>query len=55
MPRAEGIEHDRDMQRPPPCEIPGRERGGEMNRRLVFSVALVVVLVCFWLVMSRPM
>jgi hypothetical protein len=54
MPRAEGIEHDRDAPRPP-REIPGREQGTDMNRRLVFSVVLVVVLVCFWLVMSRPM
>jgi hypothetical protein len=55
MPRAEGIDHDRD---PPPrlprCEIPGREQGSDMNRRLVFSVVLVVVLVGFWLVMARP-
>jgi hypothetical protein len=54
MLRAEAIEHDRDRLRPP-CEIPDRERGAEMNRRLVFGAALVAVLVCFWLVMSRPM
>ena len=26
-----------------------------MKLRLLFSVALVAVLLCFWLVMSRPM
>jgi hypothetical protein len=25
-----------------------------MNRRLWFSTALIVVLFCFWLVMSKP-
>jgi len=25
-----------------------------MNRRLWFGIALIVVLFCFWLVMSRP-
>jgi hypothetical protein len=53
MPRAEGIEHDRDAPRPP-REIPCREQETEMNRRLVFSVALAAVLLGFWLVMSRP-
>jgi hypothetical protein len=55
MPRAEGIEHDRDAPRPPPGEIPGREQETGMKLRLLFSVALVAVLLCFWLVMSRPM
>jgi hypothetical protein len=27
---------------------------GAMNRRLWFSIALIVVLFCFWLVMSKP-
>jgi hypothetical protein len=31
------------------------EQGPEMKLRLLFSVALVAVLLCFWLVMSRPM
>ena len=53
MPRAEGIESDRDVPRPS-REIPCREQGTEMNRRLVFSVALAAVLLGFWLVMSRP-
>jgi hypothetical protein len=49
----EGIEHDRNAPRPPSCEIP--EQGTEMKRRLGFSVALIVVLLGFWLAMSRPM
>ena len=55
MPRAEAIEHDRDAPWQPPCEIPGREQGAEMNLRLLFSVALIAVLLCFWLVMTKPM
>jgi hypothetical protein len=51
----EGIEHDRNALRPPSCEIPFRKWETEMNRRLVFSMALIAVLLGFWLVMSRPM
>jgi hypothetical protein len=55
MPREEGIEHDRDAPRMPLCEISCEGQGPEMKLRLLFSVALVAVLLCFWLVMSRPM
>ena len=33
-----------------PCE----GEGPEMNRRLLLSVALVAVLFCFWIVLTRP-
>jgi hypothetical protein len=35
----------------------GREtgRGAEMKQRLWFSLALLAVLFCFWLVMTKPM
>jgi hypothetical protein len=32
----------------------GRTQEAEMNRRLGFSVALIVVFFCFWLVMTMP-
>jgi hypothetical protein len=30
-------------------------KGAEMNQRLWFSVALIAVLFCLWLVLSKPM
>jgi hypothetical protein len=54
MPREEAIEHDRDAPRPPAREIPCKEWRLEMNLRLLFSVALIAVLFCFWLVMTKP-
>jgi hypothetical protein len=31
------------------------ERGGtEMNRRLWFSIALIAVVFCFWIVLAKP-
>ncbi len=54
MPGAEGIEHDRDVPRTPLCEIPCEQQRLKMNPRLLFSVALIAVLLCFWLVMTKP-
>ena len=54
MRREEAIEHDRDVPPPPPCEIQCEEQRLEMNPRLLLSVALIAVLVCFWLVMTKP-
>jgi hypothetical protein len=39
---------------------PGGERGiegqgADMKQRLSFSLALIVVLACFWFVMTKPM
>jgi hypothetical protein len=31
-----------------------QRQGEAMNRRLWFSIALIVVLYCFWLVMAKP-
>jgi hypothetical protein len=30
------------------------KQGAEMNQRLWFSVALIAVIFCFWLVLSKP-
>lgn len=35
-------------------EMPGGKGRLNMQRRLWFSVALIAVLFCFWLVMSKP-
>jgi hypothetical protein len=32
----------------------GAKRRTEMHRRLGFSIALIVVLFCFWLLMTKP-
>jgi hypothetical protein len=55
MPREEGIEHDRDAPRLPPREPLANSRAFQMNPRLLLSVALIAVLLCFWLVMTKPM
>lgn len=49
-----GHETDRDAPRPPPCEIQCEAQRLEMNPRLLLSVALIAVLLCFWLVMTKP-
>ncbi len=54
MRREEAIEHDRDAPRLPPCEIQCEAQRLEMNPRLLLSVALIAVLLCFWLVMTKP-
>jgi hypothetical protein len=35
-------------------DISCEEQGFEMHLRLLFSVALIAVLFCFWLVMTKP-
>jgi hypothetical protein len=32
-----------------------KRRGFKMNPRLLFSVALIAVLFCYWLLISKPM
>lgn len=48
----EAIEHERDA---PTCDMLMAKGWGLMNPRLLFSVALIAVLFCFWLIMTRPM
>ena len=52
MRRVEAIEDDRDAA---PSGVRREEQGTEMITRLVFSVGLIAVLFCFWLIMTKPM
>jgi hypothetical protein len=41
-----------------PCRFGGAQRdgqGADMKQRLWLSLALIAVLFCFWLVMTKPM
>jgi hypothetical protein len=37
------------------CSREERRAGADMKQRLWFSLALIAVLFCFWLVMTKPM